>query len=70
MRFSGLLLSTAPAMEAYLKQGILIQNTLAQATLCSCCKELLRKSNAFSCCNGFCLEGNEKAFVKPNKGPD
>lgn len=51
-----LLLSTAPAKGAYLKQGILIQDTLAQATLCSCCKELLRKGNPFPCCNGFCLE--------------
>jgi len=51
-----LLLSTAPAIEAYLKQGILIQDTLAQATLCSCCDEFLRKGNPFPCCNGFCLE--------------
>jgi len=55
--FSVFLTSTAPAIEAYLKQGILIQDTLAQATLCSCCKKLLRKGNPFPCCNGFCLEG-------------
>ncbi len=59
--FSVLLLSTAPAMEAYLKQGILIQDTLAQATLCSCCKELLRKGNPFPCCNGFCLEAKRES---------